>query len=46
MHFGFAEFEEFDVFWAYLMLALQFDGIGALLEVSARVRLVHVPVDG
>lgn len=46
MHFGFAELEEFDVFGAYLMLALQFDGVGALLEVGARVRLVYVPVDG
>lgn len=46
MHFGFAELEEFNIFGAYLMLALQFDGVGALFEVSARVRFVYISVDG
>lgn len=37
MHFSFTKLEDLNVFRTYLMLALQFDGVGTLLEMSAGV---------
>jgi hypothetical protein len=45
MQFGFAKLEELDVFWAYFMLVLHFDGVRTFLEASARVRLVYISMD-
>ena len=42
MHFSLSKLENLNIFWTYLMLVQQFDGIWTLFEVSCWVGLIDI----